>query len=239
MRVTPPRRYRHRMAIPPDRYDELRRQWIHDHWAWSEIQRARMEKLDIQIRRRTAATVLAAPSRRDDLPRNPLPARGHSSTIGALEFVGFCTLLTFLPIGWPLGRGLYRLLTQLVPDTLRSYPTSAALCTACTGWWIPLLYDPGPGIVDKIVVPWAAGQLAGTMLIAGLYGIVEGWLAVPGAGQLWPSTLPALEMNETDAAEVLGADVLTSPSVIEPSPPVNLGRMTPPLRNEDRGSRAR
>lgn len=198
-----------------------------------------MEKLDIQIRRRTAATVLAAPSRRDDLPRNPLPARGHSSTIGTLEWGFFGLLLMCLPIGWPLGKGLYRLLTQLVPDTLRSYPTSAALCTACTGWWIPLFYDPGPGIVDKVVVPWAAGQLAGTLLIAGLYGIVEGWLAVPGAGQLWPSTLPALEMNETDAAEVLGADVLTSPSVIEPSPPVNLGRMTPPLRNEDRGSRAR
>ena len=71
--------YGHCVGMAPDRYDELRREWIHNHWTWSEIQRARMEKLDIQIRRRYAAMILAAPLRRDDLPRNPLPARGHAS----------------------------------------------------------------------------------------------------------------------------------------------------------------
>jgi hypothetical protein len=81
------------VGIAPDRYDELRREWIHNHWTWSEIQRARMEKLDIQIRRRYAAMILAAPSRRDDLARNPLPARGHASTIGQIEWAAFWIML--------------------------------------------------------------------------------------------------------------------------------------------------
>ena len=223
------------MGLAPDRYDELRREWIHNHWTWSEIQRARMEKLDIQIRRRYAAMILAAPSRRDDLPRNPLPARGHASTTGQIEWAAFWVMLAFIPFGWLAGKGIYRLTVALIPDTLRSYPIVAFLWAALLpGAMIVVLYDPAPGLGPKVFWVWVAAQLPAMLLIAGLYGIVEGWLAVPGALQLRPTNPPPLEISAVDAAEILGADDLTAPPLIPPASTPNLGVMTPPMRSEPR-----
>ncbi|WP_079580405.1 hypothetical protein [Mycobacteroides abscessus] len=223
------------MAIPPDRYDELRREWIHDHWAWSEIQRARMEKLDIIIRRRYADRMDLGPSRRDDQPRNPLIARGRVSLIGKLEYAGFLAMLVFLPVGWLLGRGLYKLFASLVPDTLRSYPIPALLWAGFLGG-LPMqfLYHPDHGFIAKILVPWFNSQLHWAFSIAGLYGIVEGWLAVKGATQMWPKHLPPLIMNPVDAAAILGADDLTAPSLIKHADETEAGMMTPPMRSEPR-----
>lgn len=223
------------MGIAPDRYDELRREWIHNHWTWSEIQRARMEKLDIQIRRRYAATILAAPSRRDDLARNPLPARGRTSVIGQIEWCGFCVVALFVPLGWLAGKGIYRLTVALIPNTLRSYPIAAMLWASLVpGAMIVAFYDPAPGLGSTLVWAWVAAQLPAMLLIAGLYGIVEGWLAVPGALQFGPTTLPPLDISPVDAAAILGADDLTAPPLIPSAPTPNLGAMTPPMRNPAR-----
>ncbi len=223
------------MGIAPDRYDELRREWIHNHWAWSEIQRARIEKLDIQIRRRYAATILAAPSRRDDLPRNPLPARGHLSVLGQIEWWAFWTMLLFAPLGWLTGKGLYRLTVALIPATFRSYPIVAFLwASLAPGALIVFLYDPAPGLGSTVLWAWVAAQLPAMLLIAGLYGIVEGWLAVPGALLFRPTQLPPLDISPVDAAAILGADDLTAPSLIPAAATPDLGAMTPPIRNEPR-----
>lgn len=223
------------MTTVPDRYDELRREWIHNHWAWSEIQRARVEKLDIQIRRRYAELVLAAPSRRDDLPRNPLPARGHSSSIGQAEWAGFAVMMVFIPLGWLVGKGVYRLLVSLVPRVLRSYPIVALLWYALLpGLVVLLFYDPDAGLGSKVLGPWLAAQFSAALLVAGVYGIVEGWLAVPGALYFWPTNPPPLQMNAVDAAEVLRADDVTGPPLIPPASAPELGSMTLPMRNEVR-----
>lgn len=223
------------MAIPPDRYDELRREWIHDHWAWSEIQRARMEKLDIIIRRRYAARIDSGPSRRDDLPRNPLIARGHVSFIGRLEYGGFLAMMLFVPLGWLLGRGIYKLFASLAPNTLRSFPIPALLWAGLFGplpmWFF---YHPEHGFIAKIAVPWFNSQLAAALTIAGLYGIVEGWLAVKGATQMWPKHLPPQPMNTLDAAAILGADDLTPPPLIQHAQEPEAGMMTAPMRSEPR-----
>lgn len=223
------------MGIAPDRYDELRREWIHNHWAWSEIQRARMEKLDIQIRRRYAAMILAAPSRRDDLARNPLPARGAVSLIGRLEWTAFGFMMLFVPLGWLVGKGLYVVSVQLIPQTLRSYPIVAFLWAALIpGTMIILLYDPAPGLAAKVGWLWVAAQLPAALLVAGIYGIAEGWLAVPGALQLRPTNLPPLEISAIDAAAILGTDDIGESPLIPPAPTPDLGAMTPPIRNEQR-----
>ncbi|TXI56448.1 hypothetical protein [Mycolicibacterium mageritense] len=223
------------MGIAPDRYDSLRRQWIHDHLWYSEIQRARMEKLDIQIRRRYAAKILAAPSRRDDYARNPLLARGHVSVIGKIEWFLFGVMMLFIPIGWLAGKGVYKVTVALIPATLRSYPIVAFLWLALIpGALIVVLYDPAPGLGAKVFWPWVAAQLPATLLIAGLYGVVEGWLAVPGALQLRPANLPPLEISPVDAAAILGADDITAPPLIPSAPTPNLGEMTPPMRSEPR-----
>ncbi|SKU69953.1 hypothetical protein [Mycobacteroides abscessus] len=194
------------MAIPPDRYDELRREWIQDHWTWSEIQRARLEKLDIVIRRRYAA-----------------------------RYFGFWVMLVFVPVGWLLGRGLYKLFASLVPDTLRSFPIPALLWAGFFGGLpMPFIFHPDHGFIAKIAVPWINSQLAGALVIAGLYGIVEGWLAVKGTTQMWPKHLPPLAMNPVDAAAILGADDLTAPPLIAHAEEPEAGMMTPPMRSEPR-----
>ncbi|MFA4085236.1 hypothetical protein ONA92_26440 [Mycobacteroides salmoniphilum] len=218
------------MGIAPDRYDELRRQWIHDNWWHMESQRRRYEKLDIQIRRRLAAKVLAAPSRRDDLARDPLLARGTQTWIGALEAFGFWTMLLFIPLGWFLGRSIYKLYCALVPGVFRSYPLVPMLWYTLIGVLIPIFFDPGPGLIANFAVPYLLAQLPAAFLVAGVYGIAEGWLAVPGALQWSPRNLPELEMNAVDAAEIIGADDITAPPMVPPRATPDLGTMTPEMR---------
>lgn len=194
-----------------------------------------MEKLDIQIRRRYAAKVLAAPSRRDDLPRNPLPARGHASVIGQIEWCGFAIMMLFIPLGWLVGRVVYQIALALIPATIRSYPIVAFLWgSLLPGAAILVFYDPAPGLGSKVLWVWVAAQFPAALLIAGLYGIVEGWLAVPGSLQLRPTNLPALEISPVDAEAIIGADDITAPPLIPPAPTPNLGEMTPPVRSEPR-----
>lgn len=194
-----------------------------------------MEKLDIQIRRRYAAKILAAPSRRDDFARNPLPARGHTSLIGSIEWGCFWVMLLFVPLGWLAGKLIYMVAVALVPATLRSYPIVAFLwASLIPGFAIVLLHDPAPGLGSKVFWVWVAAQFPAALLIAGLYGIVEGWLAVPGSLQLRPANLPPLEISPVDAEAIIGADDLTAPSLIPPEPSPSFGEMTPPVRNEPR-----
>lgn len=195
-----------------------------------ECQRRRFEKLDIQIRRRIAAKVLAAPSRRDDLARDPLVARGTQTFFGAVEAFGFYCMLLFIPLGWLAGRGLYKLYSALVPGVYRSYPLVPMLWYALIGFLIPLFFDPGPGLIANVLVPYLLAQLPAMFLVAGIYGIAEGWLAVPGALQWAPRKLPELQMNAVDAAEILGAHDITAPAMVPPQATPNLGTMIPEMR---------
>ncbi len=73
-----------------------------------------------------------------------------------------------------------------------------------------------------VVVPWLCVQLAAAPVVAGVYGIAEGWLAIPpGSDQWWPLTPaePALSPPE-DAAEILGPYEITGPPVVEPPRPL-------------------
>ncbi|MFA4085331.1 hypothetical protein ONA92_26920 [Mycobacteroides salmoniphilum] len=222
------------MAVAPDRYDALRREWIHNHWGHLEMQRRRVEMLDIQQRRRISEEVLNAPSRRDDYARNPLAARGAVSLLGWAERIAFWVMMLFVPLGWLAGKGLYRLYIQLIPQVLRSYPIVPMLWLSLMGVLIPLVYDPGAGVAAKLFWPWLAAQIPALFLFAGMYGIVEGWLAVPGSLQAWPGKEAAIEMNAVDAAEILGADNITPPPLIKSAPVPQPGSMTLPVRNEVR-----
>lgn len=218
------------MGIAPDRYDELRRQWIHDHWWHLESQRRRFEKLDIQIRGRLAARVLAAPSRRDDLARDPLLARGNQTLISVVESGAFFIMLLFIPLGWLAGRGLYKLYSALVPGVYRAYPLVPMWWYSLIGLLIPMFFHPGHGLIANVAVPYVIAQLPAMFLVAGVYGIAEGWLAVPGSLQWSPRKLPELQMNAVDAAEIIGADDITAPPMVPPRSTPDLGTMTPELR---------
>ena len=65
------------------------------------------------------------------------------------------------------------------------------------------------------VLPWLALQIAAVPFVAGVYGVLEGWLAVEGSEQWWPLTPVAEPLTAEDAAAILGAYDLTGPGLVE------------------------
>jgi hypothetical protein len=60
-------------------------------------------------------------------------------------------------------------------------------------------------------VPWLVAQIPAALLTAGIYGVVEGWLAVDGARDWWPMRPPE-EVDDVDFG-FLQPDDLTGPGV--------------------------
>jgi hypothetical protein len=48
-----------------------------------------------------------------------------------------------------------------------------------------------------------------------VYGIAEGWLAVPGSAQWWPLTPPRRPITTADAATILGGYDITGPALFD------------------------
>ncbi len=78
-----------------------------------------------------------------------------------------------------------------------------------------LVYDPAGTFSQIVVLPWVSLQLAAVPLVAGVYGILEGWLAVAGSDQWWPLTPVRQPLTAQDAAAILGAYDLTPPAVVD------------------------
>ena len=55
---------------------------------------------------------------------------------------------------------------------------------------MPLLYEPSASLVGTLVVPYLFAQIPATALAAGVYGVLEGWLAVAGSRDWWPMRPP-------------------------------------------------
>jgi hypothetical protein len=52
-------------------------------------------------------------------------------------------------------------------------------------------------------------------VVAGVYGIAEGWLAVAGSQAWWPLAPPARQLTAADAAAILGAYDSTGPGLVD------------------------
>jgi hypothetical protein len=76
---------------------------------------------------------------------------------------------------------------------------------------LPLLYEPGDSLVSAVAVPWLVALIPAALLTAGIYGVVEGWLAVDGARDWWPMRPPE-EVDDVDFG-FLQPDDLTGPGV--------------------------
>ncbi|WP_254902494.1 hypothetical protein [Mycobacterium simiae] len=146
-----------------------------------------------------------------------------------LDWAILMTGAVLAPIGWPVGKALSKAIVQLIPDELRSYPVAALLWSAALiGAPMPLIYEPGESLSSAVLAPWLAAQIPAALLIAGLYGIAEGWLAVDGARDWWPMS-PAEEAEEIDFG-FTGPDDMTGPGIFptgEDDPP---GDPSPPRR---------
>jgi hypothetical protein len=79
-----------------------------------------------------------------------------------------------------------------------------------------------------VLLPWLSVQLSAIPFVAGVYGILEGWLAVDGSDQWWPLTPVREPLTAQDAAAILGAYDVTPPAVVEVKPVNESGYRTRP-----------
>jgi hypothetical protein len=212
-----------------DKFDELRRAWIAAHQGWSTIQRRRAELLARKVRARQRAVAAAVPDPHDDTVIPPLWLRTAKSPASQVELLIVGLAAVLVPIGWLGGFAANRVVTQLIPKTLRAYPISALLWSGVVlGLGIALFYDPGPTVGQIIVTPWLCAQVAATPFVAGLYGIGEGWLAVTGSDRWWPLTPPKRPVTAEDAALILGPYDTTGPGLLDAQPLPEPGERSQP-----------
>ncbi len=214
-----------------DRYDELRREWIAEHAGIFTMQIRRAEVLNRRIRRRKRDLAGARPDPYDDNATHPLLTRAPNTVEAKIELLVVAAVALAAPLGWPLGRWLYARIESLIPQRLRSFPIVALLCSAIVlGILTTLLYSSrdSHSLGSAVLAPWIMAQLPAAFVTAGLYGILNGWLAIDGSLDWWPLTpLPAsIELNIP-----LAADDLTGPSVfVTAEAPMSSYDLTPVIR---------
>lgn len=199
------------MPVPADRFDEIRRKWIARNQRTFIFQKRRAELLARQIRDRDTERSGARVDPADDDVIHPLLARPVKTIYAGIDFAIVATAAALAPLAWPVGRSIYKTVVQLIPAELRSYPIAAFMWSAVlVGLPLPLLYRPGDSLVFAAAVPWLLAQVPAALLAAGVYGILEGWLAVDGARDWWPMRPPP-EVDDVDFG--FEVDDMTRPGV--------------------------
>lgn len=218
---------------PPDRFDDMRRAWIAFRQGDSLIQRRRAEQLGRIVRRRQRIQTVAVPDPHDDTVLPPIYLRQARSLTSKIEIFLVLVMVALVPVGWPAGVLLKSAIVSLIPGTLRGYPI-AALVWSGVGLAVltvvvyQIVYDPAGSFAQVAVLPWLSMQLAAIPLVAGVYGLLEGWLAVDGSDRWWPLTPVKPPLTAEDAAAILGAYDVTGPGVVDARPLNEPGHRTHP-----------
>lgn len=219
------------MSAPADRFDEIRRKWIARHQHTFIFQKRRAEILARQIRDRAHILSGARVDPADDDVIHPLLMRPVKTPYAGVDAAIVLVAAVLAPIGWPAGRAVYKAVVQLIPDTLRSYPVAAFMwASVVTGLPLVLLYDPDTTLAQTVLLPWLLGQLPATAFAAGVYGILDGWLAVDGSRDWWPMRPPAAAETVDFGFE---ADDLTLPGIFGTYPTPEMGERTPITRERN------
>jgi hypothetical protein len=219
--------------LSPDRFDDLRREWIAFRQGDSLIQRRRAELLGRIVRKRQRIQTVAVPDPHDDTVLPWILWRQAKSRFSKFEVFLVMVVGALIPVGWPAGWLLKSAITALIPDTLRGYPI-AALVWSGTGLGVvtilvyQMAYDPAGSFGQIAVLPWGTIQLSSIPLVAGVYGILEGWLAVDGSDQWWPLTPVKQPLTAADATAILGAYDVTGPGLVDVRPLNEPGQRTRP-----------
>lgn len=167
-------------------FDEQRHAWIAAHAGKFMFQRRRAALLNKQLRDRDRARMGI------HLDPHGIQIAPPPMLFRALEVVIVAVAALAAPIGWAAGRLLYRSITTLIPEKLRAYPIPALLWASVLSL-IPflLLVDSASAHWPTPAQVWLLAQVPMTFLAAGIYGILEGWLAVKGSTAWWPPTFTA------------------------------------------------
>lgn len=187
------------------RHDEFRRAWIAAHQGVSTIQRRRAEVLGRSLRARRRAAADAAPDPHDDTVTPPIWFRSARSAPSHLELIAVTVLVFVAPVGWLGGWILQRAFARMIPVSLRSYPVAALLWSSViAGLVLVAIYGPSANAWSIVVAPWICLQVAAMPAAAGVYGVLEGWLAVAGSDRWWPLTERQRPITAREARAILG-----------------------------------
>ena len=205
-------------------YARARASWILNHAGPFTFQRTRGQRLQraIDEHARRNAGVTVNPHVQGITER--LFLRDAQSRAAVLELIVVVGAAVLFPIAWPAGVLLYRWLCTKVEAptfTLHTIPiTTLAWIGATLMTLSAIVIDPAGTLLGVVVLPWIMVQGAGTFIMAAMYGILEGWLAVPGSTDWYPfpprplPSSPSLAKEDTD----------------NPNPPVPGSTPTPPMR---------
>jgi hypothetical protein len=184
---------------------ERRRAWIVAHQGVSIIQQRRAELLGRTLRAQQRAAANAVPDPHDDDVIPPLWLRTAKSPASQIELFIVVMAALIAPAGWVGGLLLTRFVARRIPGTLRAFPIAALLWSGVVaGLVIVALYHPASTLWQIVAIPWLCLQLAAVPVVAGVYGIAEGWLAIPASDLWWP-LMPALRpLTAEEAAAILG-----------------------------------
>lgn len=218
--------------MPAHIFDEQRRSWIAAYAGIFMFQKRRAELLGKRLRARQRGRIGMRPDSHDDQVAPPILFRNPGTMTALAENVVVLVAALIAPIGWPLGRLLYGYITTLIPETLRAYPIPALMWGGVIcGAPVPLLYDPATSLFSTVVVPWLVAQVPAIFLAAGIYGILEGWLAVDGSTEWWPLTPTDPDIDDT---LLLGSAEFPMATVLDPEPgkaePIAVRRRRTPPR---------
>jgi hypothetical protein len=219
--------------LPPDRFDDIRREWIAFRQGDSLIQRRRAEVLGRVVRKRQRIRTAAVPDPHDDTVLPRLMFRQAKSLFSQFERALVLLAALIAPVGWPAGWALKFVVNQQIPHTLRGFPIAAMLWSGAALGLLTMVvyqlsYDPAGSFGQIVMLPWVCVQLAAVPTVAGMYGIAEGWLAVEGSDQWWPLTPQRRSLTAADAAAILGAYDMTGPGVVDVRPLNQPGERTRP-----------
>jgi hypothetical protein len=212
------------MPVPPDKYDELRLSWIKRHKYVFTFQDRRAQILARQIRDRDTERSGARVDPSDDDVLYPVLMLQRRNPWDAV-LIGVAGILA--PIGWIAARIIYKKTIQLILSELRAYPIAAYAWSAVGAGLLPLwVYEPTHWAATTIpealwsmmwtVLPaWLVAQIPAAPLIASIYGILEGWLAIDGSRELWPK-LPPRQLNDIIDFGFGEPEDMTRPPVFPP-----------------------
>ena len=185
--------------------DEARREWIVAHQGVSAIQCRRAELLGRRLRARQRASADAGPDPHDDTTIPPIWFRSAKSPASRLELIAVTTAAVAAPVGWLGGWLLNRAVTRMIPGCLRAFPIAALLLSGVAiGVVLVAMYHPAPTLWSIVVTPWLCLQIPAMPAVAGIYGVLDGWLVVPGSDLWWPLTPLRRPITAVEAAAILG-----------------------------------
>lgn len=212
-------------------YARERAAWIRNHAGPFNFQRRRADLLLAAIDDATRQAAGTAFNPHTQARTEGFWLRAVQSRAAAVESAVVIGAALLFPIGWPAGRLLYKWLVGRV-EIVRASRSEVGLWSipvTALAWIAAALAGLGAVVISPssatsllgVLAPsWIVVQGAGVFLAASVYGVMEGWLAIPGTSGWWPFPPPALPPAGSFAAQFDSPTAGAPPAPGIEAPPV-------------------